>query len=146
MSGTGNPSATNSGFQAWIAYWMLLRPFPSALFINDVALHISLPSGEGRTLKAVRDIDIAAGPIGISSTYYKLVAFGLSAFAAALAGAMWAQNISFAQPTVFRTNMLVFLLVVLIAGGLGYKWGPLIGGIFFVFIRQKLQGTRNCCS
>lgn len=97
----------------------------------------------GRTLKAVRDIDIATGPLGISSTYYKLVAFGLSAFAAALAGAMWAQNSSFANPQTFRTRLLVFLLVVLIVGGLGRKWGPLIGAIFFVFLRQKLQDTQK---
>lgn len=97
----------------------------------------------GRTLKAVRDIDIATGPLGISSTYYKLVAFGLSAFAAALAGAMWAQNSSFANPQTFRTRLLVFLLVVLIVGGLGRKWGPLIGAVFFVFLRQKLQDTQK---
>ena len=97
----------------------------------------------GRTLKAVRDIDIATGPLGISSTYYKLVAFGLSAFAAALAGAMWAQNSSFANPQTFRSRLLVFLLVVLIVGGLSRKWGPLIGAIFFVFMRQKLQDTQK---
>ena len=97
----------------------------------------------GRTLKAVRDIDIATGPLGISSTYYKLVAFGLSAFAAALAGAMWAQNSSFANPQTFRSRLLVFLLVVLIVGGLSRKWGPLIGAVFFVFLRQKLQDTQK---
>ena len=58
----------------------------------------------GRTLKAVRDTEIATGPLGISATHYKLVAFGLSAFAAALAGAAWAQNFAFVNPQTFRTS------------------------------------------
>ncbi len=140
--GTGKqvPQFAIPGLDRVLSYYVLSL---GALFIMMVAFTILTKRRLGRTLKAVRDIDIATGPIGISSTYYKLIAFGLSAFAAALAGAMWAQNISFAQPSVFRTNMLVFLLVVLIAGGLGYKWGPLIGGIFFVFVRQKLQDTQK---
>ena len=97
----------------------------------------------GRTLKAVRDIEIATGPIGISATYYKLVAFGLSAVAAALAGAAWAQNSAFVNPSAFRTRLLVFLLVVLIVGGLGRLWGPLIGAVFFVYLRQELQDTQK---
>jgi ABC-type branched-subunit amino acid transport system permease subunit len=97
----------------------------------------------GRTLKAVRDIEIATGPIGISATYYKLVAFGLSAVAAALAGAAWAQNSAFVNPSAFRVRLLVFLLVVLIVGGLGRLWGPLIGAVFFVYVRQELQDTQK---
>ena len=81
--------------------------------------------------------------IGVSATYYKLVAFGLSSFAAALAGVAWSQNSAFVNPQSFRTRLLVFLLVVLIVGGVGRLWGPLIGAIFFVYIRQELQDTQK---
>ncbi|WP_420638866.1 branched-chain amino acid ABC transporter permease [Candidatus Poriferisocius sp.] len=114
-----------------------------AFMLIMVSYVILTKSRLGRTLKAVRDIDIATGPLGISSTYYKLVAFGLSAFAAALGGAMWAQNYAFANPSSFKTRMLVYLLVVLIVGGLGRKWGPLIGALFFVYLRQRLQETQK---
>lgn len=114
-----------------------------ALFVTFVGYVILTERRLGRTLKSVRDIEIATGPIGISSTYYKLVAFGLAAFAAALAGAAWAQNSAFVNPSSFRTRLLVFLLVVLIVGGLGRLWGPLIGAIFFVYIRQELQDTQK---
>ena len=114
-----------------------------ALFIVFVAYVILTERRLGRTLKAVRDIEIATGPIGISATYYKLVAFGLSAVAAALAGAAWAQNSAFVNPQTFRTRLLVFLLVVLIVGGLGRLWGPLIGAFFFVYLRQELQDTQK---
>ena len=122
----------------------------SAYFLGLIALAITFAGYVilterrlGRTLKTVRDIEIATGPIGISATYYKLVAFGLSAFAAALAGAAWAQNSAFVNPASFRTRLLVFLLVVLIVGGLGKLWGPLVGAIFFVYLRQELQDTQK---
>ncbi len=121
------------------AYYMSLF----ALFFVFVAYVILTDRRLGRTLKAVRDIEIAAGPIGISATYYKLVAFGLSAFAAALAGVAWAQNSAFVNPQSFRTRLLVFLLVVLIVGGIGRLWGPIVGAIFFVYLRQELQDTQK---
>ncbi|WP_419918197.1 branched-chain amino acid ABC transporter permease [Candidatus Poriferisocius sp.] len=140
--GTGKqvPQFRVPGLDRALSYYMLSL---GALLIIMVAYIVLTRRRLGRTLKAVRDIDIATGPLGISSTYYKLLAFGLSAFAAALAGAMWAQNSSFANPSAFRTRMLVFLLVVLIVGGLSHKWGPLIGAVFFIFLRQKLQGTEK---
>ncbi|MGI9597225.1 MAG: branched-chain amino acid ABC transporter permease [Acidimicrobiales bacterium] len=115
----------------------------AALLIVFVAYIILTERRLGRTLKAVRDIEIATGPIGISATGYKLVAFGLSAVAAALAGAAWAQNSAFVNPQSFRTRLLVFLLVVLIVGGVGRLTGPLIGAIFFVYLRQELQDTQK---
>ena len=140
--GTGKqvPQFAVPGLDRVLSYYVLSL---GALFVVMVAYTVLTNRRMGRTLKAVRDIDIATGPIGISSTYYKLVAFGLSAFSAALGGAMWAQNTSFAQPATFKTGMLVFLLVVLIAGGVSHKWGPLIGALFFVFMRQNLQDTRK---
>jgi len=114
-----------------------------ALIITFIAYVILTERRLGRTLKTVRDIEIATGPIGISATYYKLVAFGLSAVAAALAGVAWAQNSAFVNPQSFRTRLLVFLLVVLIVGGLGRLWGPLVGAVFFVYLRQELQDTQK---
>lgn len=121
------------------AYFLSL----AALFITFVGYVILTERRLGRTLKVVRDTEIATGPIGISATYYKLVAFGLSSFAAALAGAAWAQNAAFVNPASFRTRLLVFLLVVLIVGGLGRLWGPLVGALFFVYLRQELQDTQK---
>jgi|GEM_PF-85528 len=115
----------------------------ASMFLCFIGYVILTERRLGRTLKAVRDVEIATGPIGISATYYKLVAFGLSAFAAALAGAAWAQNSAFVNPSAFRTRLLVFLLVVLIVGGLGRLWGPLIGAAFFVYLRQELQDTQK---
>tara|TARA_B100000953_G_scaffold299753_1_gene300787 strand:+ start:1574 stop:2701 length:1128 start_codon:yes stop_codon:yes gene_type:complete len=121
------------------AYFLSL----GALLITFLGYVIYTENRLGRILKSVRDIEIATGPLGISSTYYKLIAFGLSGIAAALAGAAWAQNSAFVNPSSFRTRLLVFLLVVLILGGLGKLWGPLIGAFIFVYIRQEFQDSQK---
>ena len=121
------------------AYFLSL----ASLLITFIGYVIYTENRLGRTLKSVRDIEIATGPLGISSTYYKLIAFGLSGFCAALAGVAWAQNSAFVNPSSFKTRLLVFLLVVLILGGLGKLWGPLIGAIIFVYIRQEFQDSQK---
>ena len=139
---------TNRGTGKQVAIFRLFGagPVRSAYFMGLFALlltfvvYVILTERRlGRTLKSVRDIEIATGPIGISSTYYKLVAFGLAGFSAALAGVAWSQNSAFVNPSSFRTRLLVFLLV----GGLGRLWGPLVGAVFFVYVRQELQGTQK---
>jgi len=95
----------------------------------------------GRTLKAVRDIDIATGALGISSTNYKLLAFGISTAVAAVAGGLFAQNVTYLSPGAFRTSFMFYLLVVLIVGGVRNLWGAFIGAIFFVVLRLLLQDS-----
>lgn len=126
---------TNTRTVFWVSYFALIFTYVCYVILTKGRL--------GRTLKAVRDIEIATGPIGISATRYKLVAFALSAVTAAIGGALFAQNSTFVNPSTFRTRLLIFLLVVLIVGGVGKLWGPLIGAFFFVYIRDKLQDTER---
>ncbi|MYI19690.1 MAG: hypothetical protein F4121_06295, partial [Acidimicrobiia bacterium] len=69
---------------------------------------------------------------------YKLVAFGISGFVAAIAGGLYAQDIRFLSPASFKDNMLVFMLVILVLGGVGRIWGPLLGAMFYILIREQL--------
>lgn len=126
---------TNTRTVFWMSYGALVATY---------VVFVILARGRlGRTLKSVRDIEIATGPIGISATRYKLIAFGFSAFTAAVGGALFAQNATFVNPGTFRTRLLVFLLVMLILGGVTRLWGPLIGAFFFVYIREKLQDVEE---
>ena len=140
--GTGRTVPTfqlGGGTNTLTAYYIAL----GALLVVFIVFMILTRGRLGRTLKSIRDIEVATGPIGISATRYKLIAFGLSAFAAALSGALFAQNVTFINPEAFRTRLLIFMLIILIVGGVGRLWGPLLGAIFFVFIREKLQDAEK---
>ena len=93
----------------------------------------------GRTLQAVRDLGPLAGSLGVSPLRYRLVAFGLSGFIAAVAGTLYAQLQTFIFPAMFGMNLLVPMLVMVFVGGAGSLWGPLIGAAFAVVLIEFFQ-------
>ncbi len=93
----------------------------------------------GRCLRMVRDAEIATGSLGISATRYKLLAFALSGFIAALAGGLFGQLLTYVSPDTFHTALLIQFLVVVFVGGVNRLWGAVIGAIFVVVSRELFQ-------
>ena len=93
----------------------------------------------GRTLQAVRDLGQLTGSLGVSALRYRLVAFGLSGFVAAVAGTLYAQLQTFIFPAMFQMNLLVPMLVMVFVGGAGSLWGPLIGAAFAIVLIEFFQ-------
>ena len=93
----------------------------------------------GRALIAIRDNDISAEIIGIPIFPYKLISFGLSAFYAGVAGALYASLLRTAIPEdYFFINSIILLAMVLI-GGLGRLVGTVFGVIFITLIPVLLD-------
>jgi len=93
----------------------------------------------GRCLRMVRDAEVATGSLGISATRYKLLAFGLSGFIAALAGGLFGQLLTYVSPDTFHTALLIQFLVVVFVGGVNRLSGAVIGAIFVVVSRELFQ-------
>lgn len=93
----------------------------------------------GRTLQAVRHLGGLAGSLGVSALRYRLVAFGLSGFIAAVAGSLYAQLQTFIFPAMFEMNLLVPMLVMVFVGGAGSLWGPVLGAGFAVVLIELFQ-------
>ncbi|MQA13875.1 MAG: branched-chain amino acid ABC transporter permease [Pseudonocardiaceae bacterium] len=96
-------------------------------------------SGLGRRLRAVRDADVAVGSLAISATRAKLLAFALSAFIGALAGAAYAQVLTYLTPHIFGLTLLIELLIVAFLGGVSYVGGPFLGAVVVIGLRELLQ-------
>lgn len=109
------------------------------LVIIMVSLRFLGRSRIGRCLKAVRDVEIATGSLGISATRYKLLAFGISAFIAGVAGAIFSQQITFLSPDLFDLGLLVIFLVQVFSGGVNRLSGAVVGAIFVIVLREALQ-------
>lgn len=90
----------------------------------------------GRTLLAVRDVDIAASSLGVNVVRYRLVAFGISAAIASMAGALYAQVLTFIAPNEFGTARLTALLTMIIVGSVVLRTGAVIGAAFIVLVDQ----------
>jgi branched-chain amino acid transport system permease protein len=93
----------------------------------------------GRTLRAVRDSEVAAASIGIDAAAHKRLAFGISAFHGGVAGALMGIAIAYVNPDTFPATFSILLLTGAVVGGLGSIVGPLIGALFVEFVPLYAQ-------
>jgi branched-chain amino acid transport system permease protein len=91
-------------------------------------------SRTGRAWMAIRDSETAATANGISISFYKTLAFGVSAFYAGVAGSLQAIVLSYINPDSYSLNLSLSLLIGVVVGGLGSLWGPVLGGLVVVWL------------
>jgi branched-chain amino acid transport system ATP-binding protein len=93
----------------------------------------------GKAMRAVRDSEIASTSIGLNPTQIRTTAFAMSAFAAGIAGGVFASMSNFISPESFPFfQSIVFLLVVMV-GGLDSVFGPLAGAIVVVLLPEMVS-------
>jgi branched-chain amino acid transport system permease protein len=93
-----------------------------------------LASRFGRSLRAIRDSELAAAASGINRSAYKVAAFGVSAAFAGVAGALLAINIAYVSPDTFPIQLSLFLLVGAVVGFFGSIWGAVLGALLILFL------------
>ena len=96
-------------------------------------------SKPGRAWVAIRDNDIAAEALGINIVWYKLLAFFVAGFMAGVAGAFWVSNTAALSPEHFPWSWSLWLVGVILIGGVGSIQGAIFGSIFMVVIMEALQ-------
>ncbi|MFA5904893.1 MAG: branched-chain amino acid ABC transporter permease [Desulfobacula sp.] len=101
---------------------------------------IVLRSRIGSAAQAIRDNENAADSVGINVMRVKQIIFVLAAFGCSLAGTVWlASAITFQPRTNFGIQWTVFMLFMVLVGGLGTFEGPVIGALIF-FLLQEIFG------
>jgi ABC-type branched-subunit amino acid transport system permease subunit len=91
---------------------------------------------QGRVWRAVRDDSVAAAVAGISPAKAKVSAFAVSSLFAALAGAVFAQILSYVGPGAFGLGLSLSLLVGVVLGGRSSLLGAVIGGLLLVWLPE----------
>lgn len=91
---------------------------------------------QGRVWRAVRDDSVAAAVAGISPAKAKVSAFAVSSLFAALAGAVFAQILSYVGPGAFGLGLSLSLLVGVVLGGRSSLLGAIIGGLLLVWLPE----------
>jgi branched-chain amino acid transport system permease protein len=86
----------------------------------------------GRAFQAMRDNEVCAACRGINITKYQLIVFAASGFFTGIAGGVYAGATRTFGPQVLELPTLLFLLSMMIVGGRGHVWGPLIGALVLV--------------
>ena len=93
----------------------------------------------GRALNAIKGSDVAAECMGVDTYRYKVIIFVLSAAYAAVAGSLYVHYINFVAPDTFGFMNSVLLLTMVVVGGIGSFWGPVIGASILTFLPEYLR-------
>jgi len=93
----------------------------------------------GRGLRAIRQNELAAVAVGVSPLRYKVQAFVLSAALAGLAGSLFAHFVGYINPTEFRLDTSILVLLMIVVGGLGRTGGAVLGALLLVFASEYLR-------
>lgn len=96
-------------------------------------------SSFGRVLKAIREDEEAVSVFGYHTLFFKLAIFVFSAGVAAIAGALYAAYITFIDPSSFTINESIFILAIIILGGLGSLRGAVIGALVLILLPEALR-------
>ena len=97
----------------------------------------------GRAFVAIRDSDIAAEAMGVNLTYYKTLAFAVSAFYTGIAGGLFAFILGFINPESFHLIMSITFLAMVVVGGLGSIMGSIAGAALMTYLDIKLQAIQD---
>jgi branched-chain amino acid transport system permease protein len=109
------------------------------LTLMVIVLANLLRSKVGRAWVAIRDNDIAAEALGINIVWYKLLAFFVAGFMAGIAVAFWVSNTAALSPEHFPWFWSLWLVGVILIGGVGSIHGAIFGSLFMVVIMEILQ-------
>ena len=96
-------------------------------------------SSFGRILKAIREDEKAIQVFGYRTSFYKSIIFVISAMMAAVAGSLFASYITFIDPSTFTLHESIFILAIVILGGLANLKGSIWGALFLILLPEVLR-------
>jgi branched-chain amino acid transport system permease protein len=119
-----------------------LRPwYWFALALAGLVLLVSFrlrDSRIGRAWVAMRDDERAAASAGVPIVRTKLLAYGVGAALGGVSGAFLASYLSFVNPRQFTFSFSIFILAMVVLGGLGSIWGVVVGAVVLSVINNHL--------
>lgn len=96
-------------------------------------------SRTGHAWAAVRENESRVEVLGLSAYRAKLLAVLVGGFLGTLGGFVQLIIVGGANPHLLSTEFTLSLLVMVVLGGAGSRWGPLIGGVLYVLLDNRLQ-------
>jgi len=94
----------------------------------------------GLVLHAIRDDEVAVRASGINTTRYKLTVFAISAFAAGIAGALYAHFLRVAGPSTLEVALSFQVVIWGIFGGVATIYGP-VSAVFILYPLTEWLGS-----
>ncbi|USG60999.1 branched-chain amino acid ABC transporter permease [Sneathiella marina] len=128
----------------WIVgnYFVVLASLAVSFVASILVIHGRL----GLAFRALNDSPAYAASRGLNRTKFHIIAFVITAFFTGLSGAVYAAHFRFAGPSLLEFPTLVFILAMLVVGGLKSTWGPIFGAMammILVEVAKSMGDIRN---
>ncbi len=136
IPGISRPSLFGINFSSNFSFLLLTFAF---LLLTFFLSRFIVNSSFGRVLKAIREDEKAIQVFGYNTLYFKLIIFVISAGMAAVAGSLFASYITFVDPTSFNLMESIFILAIIILGGLANLRGSILGALFLILLPEILR-------
>jgi ABC-type branched-subunit amino acid transport system permease subunit/ABC-type branched-subunit amino acid transport system ATPase component len=137
--GIPKPVLFGHALSSFDLYWLAL----TLVVLSLLGMANLLRSRFGRALVAVRDNPVAATASGVSLVRIKMMAFVASAVMAGLAGALFAVQKTVVTPDDFTADFSIFFLLMVVLGGAGTLWGPVVGAVVFFLVPELLTALQS---
>lgn len=115
-------------------YWIAL----AYAVVTLAVVHRAVRSPTGRVWQGIRENEPRVRVLGLRPYGFKLVAFVLAGTLAALGGIVHLLLTGGATPQTTTSDFTLSLLVMVVLGGSGTRWGPLLGGVLYTWADQRL--------
>jgi len=136
IPGISKPELFGIDFSNNFNFLMLVLAFLGLVYL---ASRFIVNSSFGRVLKSIREDEEAIQVFGYNTLYFKLAVFMIGAGMAAIAGSFFASYITFIDPSGFTLMESVFILVIIILGGLANLRGSVLGALFLILLPEILR-------
>lgn len=100
-------------------------------------------SSLGRAMDSIHQDEVASEVMGVDVVRIKLLAFGLGAVIAGLAGALYAHHATYVDSGTFNVMVAVEILMFVVVGGSSTYWGPVLGAGFLTLLPEFLRTLRE---
>lgn len=136
INNIARPGLFGYALDGGIAYYYLVLALTVLL---AMALWGLLRSPWGKAFTALRDNPIRAESLGVDIRGYTLLAFAIGAAYAGIAGALFASLVQFIEPAPFTVGASIMMYLMVVVGGPGYFWGPVVGAAVGVIVPEWLR-------
>ena len=110
-----------------------------AVVVTCAVIHLMMKSRHGRAILSIRENEIAAESCGVNTTYYKVMAFVLSAFFAGIAGCLYAGYLGSLYPSTFKFMKSIEILVMVVLGGMGSMLGSILSATVLTILPEATR-------
>ena len=130
------PAALVGVFNTKHLYWLAVG-YAAVVF---AVVRWAVESSPGRVWQAIRENELRVEVLGLRPHSYKLLAFVLASFLATAGGAVFLlAALTGPSPSVTSPNVTLTLLIMVVLGGAGTRWGAILGGVLYTYFADRLS-------